>query len=329
VKAIIALLSLALTLIVLPVRAAGLGNMYEDRLLESRVADYREVVQDNLYKVYLPRMAPAQRAALAGLQLDFPLRGPERSPFEFFASSGRRVTLPVMCIRFMSDLAIAQAWLAENGYSIDTVYEYIGMLKYKAPPPGGWPDPRTALHIPPNATDDPKVDQVSLQLLNQALNFVLLHELGHIIFQHPGYGAEVPREQARANEAAADQFALDVMRRLGQPPIGVHFFFAAASHYVGSRADFASDADYANWLSHDTHPLSSQRMVAVAASMRNNAAEFAKLQNDVGKTTQTIKYFAGQVDEIARLLEDPKLQKLIANRATSTTLAGLAPRRAR
>ena len=60
--------------------AADLGTIYDDATLQAKAADYREVVQWNLDNVFLPQMSPAERRALAGLRLEFPLRGPTRSP---------------------------------------------------------------------------------------------------------------------------------------------------------------------------------------------------------------------------------------------------------
>ncbi|MBM3525231.1 MAG: hypothetical protein FJX57_19975, partial [Alphaproteobacteria bacterium] len=230
-------------------------------------------------------------------------------------------------IKFLADIALAHAWLETNGYTAETVAEYLGMLKYQEPPGGRFPDPRTTLQIPAKATDDPRVDQLSQQILTQAITFILLHELGHVVHAHPGYTPDVPRATARENEAEADRFALEIMRRIGQPPPGVFFFFNAVAHFGPTRADFADEALYAAQLRRATHPLTTDRVTAVASFMRENAADFAKLQTNMTRATASVRYIADQLDGIARFLADPGVQRLMANRARAVTVAGLAPRR--
>ncbi|MBL8700321.1 MAG: hypothetical protein JNK67_18240 [Alphaproteobacteria bacterium] len=307
--------------------AADLGTIYDDATLQAKAADYREVVQWNLDNVFLPQMSPAERRALAGLRLEFPLRGPTRSPFDFLAYAGPRVVLPLMSIKFLADISVAHAWLETNGYAAETVAEYLGMLKYQPATAGRPPDPRTALRIPADATDNPRVDQLSQQILNQALTFILLHELGHVVHAHPGYAPDVPRAAARENEAEADRFALEIMRRIGQPPTGIFFFFNAVAYFTPSRGDFASDDAHAAFMARDTHPIGAARIRAVAAFMRENAGDFAKLQTSVARATIAVRHIADQLEQIATFLADPGLQRLAAMRGRAATIEGLAPRR--
>jgi Zn-dependent protease with chaperone function len=320
-----AVLLALLALLLGPARGAVLGSMYSDRLLESRAVAYREVIVDKL-KVYLAAMTPAQRAVLSGMALDIPLRDADRTAFGFFATSSG-VTLPAMSIRFLADLALAQAWLVTQGYAVSTVYDYVTMIKYQQAPPAGWPEPRTALRIPANAEDDAAADQLSLQLFNQALDFVILHELGHVVLQHPGYGPGVTRVEARANEAEADRFALNIMRRVGEPPLGVHFLFAVFSHLDPNRVNFQDEPAYQRYLSQATHPLSPQRMRDAAAVMRANAQDFAKLQLNPERARARVTEVARQVDDIADQLDDLKVQRALAQRAGLLRVSDLAPRR--
>jgi hypothetical protein len=299
--------------------------MYSDRLLKSRVDPYREVISDKL-NVYLAAMPPTQRAALYGIKLDIPLRDDDHNAFGFVAYKDR-VLLPAMSIRFLADLALAQAWLVMHGYAVSTVYDYISMIKYQQPPPGGWPEPGAALQIPANAADDPMVDQLSLQLFNQALDFVILHELGHVVLEHPGYDSTATRYEVRANEAEADSFALNIMRRVGEPPVGVPFLFALFSHMDRNRADYNDKSAYDLAISQATHPLSSKRMRDAAAVIRANAQDFAKLQVNPERARSRVAEVARQVDDIADQLDDLKVQRAIAQRAILLRVTNLAPRR--
>ena len=59
--------------------------------------------------------------------------------------------------------------------------------------------------------------------------FILLHEYGHVFFGHPGNKA-LPPEISRANEEAADRFALDMLARVGEIPLGVSVLFFTMAH---------------------------------------------------------------------------------------------------
>jgi Zn-dependent protease with chaperone function len=158
---------------------------------------------------------------------------------------------------------------------MEPVTDYISMLKYgdAARFGGRYPDPYTALRIPAKAADEPRVSTIYDQILNHSVSFVLLHEMGHVLYQHPGYGPGVSRARARENEDEADRFALEVLRRVGQPVSGLLFFFLSAAHAVPHRADFGSDAEYQAHLAQATHPLTSQRITRLAQYLREPAAD--------------------------------------------------------
>jgi hypothetical protein len=306
------------------------GAMYEDRLLQDRQGEYREVVLWNLKNVFLPKLTLEERRRLQGLDVQFPLRGPERGPFEYSATAPARAVLPVMAIQFLADLSVAYAWLQGQGYTIETVTDYVAMLKYQPPSRfgGRYPDPRAALQIPPNATDDPRVEQLSGRILNESLSFVLLHELGHIVFQHPGYGPGVARERARENEDQADRFALEVLRRAGQPIEGLLYWFVAAAHFVPNRADFDSDAAYEVHLRGDTHPLTSERVRRLSEYLRAHAADYGRLQANPARAAENIRGVADAIDQkVLPVLADPDQQRFMALRGQRVSLETLAPRR--
>jgi hypothetical protein len=306
------------------------GSMYDDRLLQEKQGEYRDVVLWNLNSVFLPKLTLEERRRLQGLDVQLPLRGPERRPFEFFALAPARVVLPVMAIRFLADLSVAYAWLQSQGYAIETVTDYVSMLKYQPPSRfgGRYPDPRTALQIPANATDDARVERLSGKILNESLGFVLLHELGHIVFQHPGYGPGVPRERARENEDQADRFALEVLRRTGQPVEGLLFWFVSAAYFVPNRADFDSDPAYEAHLRSDTHPLTSQRIRRLSEYLRTYAADYGRLQANPARAAEAIRGIADAIDQkVVPVLADPDQQRFMAMRGQRVSLETLAPRR--
>ena len=306
------------------------GTMYDDALLASRQKAYSDVVLWNLQNVFLPKLTVEERRKLQILSVNFPLRGPERGLYEYFAERSGRVVMPVISIRFLADLSLAYAWLDTNGYTMETVSDYISMLKYQdASRFGGrYPDPITALRIPPKAADDSRVSTIFEQILNHSVSFVLLHEMAHVLYQHPGYGPGVTRTRARENEDEADRFALEVLRRVGQPVSGLLFFFLSAAHAVDHRADFRSDAEYQAHLAQETHPLTSERITRLSQYLREHAADYARLQNNPTRATATIRWTADAIDkEVVPVLADPDQQRLMGMRGRNMTIAGLAPRK--
>jgi hypothetical protein len=309
---------------------ADYGSMYGDGLLAQRQPDYRDIMLGNVRKVFLPKLTVDERRRLQHLSVDFPLRGPERGLFEYFAERGGRVVMSTMAIRFLGDLGVAYAWLDANGYTMETVTDYVSMLKYQdaARFGGRYPDPSTALRIPASATDNPRVDNLSQQILSQSVSFILLHEMGHVLYRHPGYGPGVPRARARENEDEADRFALEVLRRIGQPVNGLLFLLLSMAHFVEHRADFRSDAEYQTHLAQATHPLTSDRVGRLSQYLRQHADDYGRLQDDPGRAAASIRWVADAIDkEVVPVLADPDQQRLMALRGRSMTLAGLAPRR--
>jgi len=311
-------------------RAADYSSLYDDALLSRKAPIYQEGLKSNFETVFLPKMTPAERQAVSHLVISVPLRGMDRSPFDFYTMRDGTVTMPAMSIRFLADLALAYTWLEVNGYSMEPVADYVSMLKYQSADRfgGRYPDPRRALGIPANAESDPNVDQISLALFNQALMFTLLHEAGHVRYGHPGYGPGVPRAAARANEEQADRFALEIMRRAGQPIPGLLLFFVSMAHFVPHRADFDSQAKYDAYLAQATHPLTSDRVRTMSAFIREHAADFGRLQLNPARAAQSIRKVADDIDRaVVPVLADVDQQRLAAARGRAMTLAGLQPRR--
>ncbi len=317
------------------VAATDYGTMYDDGLLKQTGQQNERVILYNLRNVFFPKLTPTERERLRVLSIEFPLRGPHGQPFEFYADSSGRVSMPLMSIRFLRDLCLAYVWLDTNGYTMESVVDYVSMLKYQPQSHvdfgGRYPDPIRALQIPANATDNSRVRNAYQNILSESLAFLLLHEVGHVLYRHPGYGDRITpadARQHRQNEDEADRFALEVLRRVAQPVEGVSFFFLSAAHFVPHRHDFASDADYEKELVQQTHPLTSERVKRVAEYMRQYAADYARGQDNPARATVRMRGTADAIDrQVVPVLADPEQHRLMAMRGWSMTLAGLAPRR--
>lgn len=181
-----------------------------------------------------PVLTAREMRRLSRVEFHFPLIGEiTGGPMDYYSgTSGSRpfLAMPVFSLLFLEDLCTAYAWLYTNGYSLETIDEYVTMLRYKKAehfPRRRYPAPLKALQIPGNALSDKRVDELSLRLRNSAFAFILLHELGHILYQHRGYRG-IPTERTRGNESDSDRFAVDVLSRTKTIPMGAVLFFSGS-----------------------------------------------------------------------------------------------------
>jgi Peptidase U49 len=319
--------------------AKDMTSLYDDATLAHWQPRYEENIRWNVDNVIWPRLDASERQRLADVNLCFPLRGYSRDPLEFYARvaaaadacaalSPPVVVLPIQSIKFFDDLGVAHAWLWRQGYGPDTALEYASMLKYGEPERfgGRYPAPLPALQIPEAALDDPVVDEQAQKLLKSAIVFLVLHELGHVLHGHPGYDA-ISAAEAQANEQAADQFALTVMRRIGAAPLGMVFWFQTGAYLSPNRGDFASDEAHAEWLRQTTHPVTEERLRAIAAELRQSPEDFALEFPDQQTGRLAILSTADDIEQVAGVMADPEIQQLLARRGRLTEPSALAPRR--
>lgn len=292
--------------------------------LESRVGQ--------LYSLLRPYLSAPERSALANLVLEFPLGDPNRDPFAFYAhriDNQLIVTMSVESLLWLEDLCTAYAWLHTNGYSLETIDEYVTMLRQKraADFPGGrYPPPRTALRVPSDALRDPAVSELSLRLRNSTYAFILTHELGHIVLGHRGY-AGISMAEARMHEADADRFALDVLLRVSEIPVGAVLFFQAQAYMMPNPGLFKAEgktmqAWEAAVLGEMTHPLTADRLQALALGLDRAASREPR-----GAERETLQFVATRLANIAEVLQDVDLQQCMAVAAQRADPAELAPRR--
>ncbi|MGH6893564.1 MAG: M48 family metalloprotease [Dongiaceae bacterium] len=312
-------------------RAGDISGLYDDATLKYWQSRYSKGLNGNLKDVIFPHLTEDERNRLAGIRLEVPLRVPEMEPFAYYTSGPPWVvTISAASLKLFDDFCVAIAWLQANGYSIETASDYVTMLKYREPDAigGRYPPLLDALQIPGNALDDQRVNNIATRIFDEAIFFVMAHELGHALHRHPGYGPEVTRAQARANESEADAFALDIMRRVEAEPTSMAFFFLMAGHYVPGRGDFGSEPEYEQFLADATHPLTGDRMSALADSLLASTQAFARNESDQAASLARIESTADQLHQVAGILGDPDIQALISNRGRGMTPAMLAPRRA-
>ena len=191
---------------------------------------------------FLARLSPAERSAATGLRLELPLFGLRHAPLEFYSvPDERRVVIPLASVKFLDDIAVAHAYDEKSGCDLGAVSGYAAALRFSRHAPTG--SPLAALGVPPEALTDPDVDDVAMKMLKSTVFFVMAHEYAHLLHRHRSY-AKLDAGQAQQQEMQADDFALDVMRRIGVPPIALGFFFLVSSRLEPSPGDFATAGQY-------------------------------------------------------------------------------------
>jgi hypothetical protein len=329
-KTAIVLLASVLGAVLAQAATRDLASMYDPSQVAREQARLRSRVQEVYEKAFRPNLLPEEQRALAGLTIEAPLSG---DPVIGYYSNYRTkvVTMPAVSLLFFEDLCTAYAWLWANGYRLETVEEYVTMLKYKdaAGFGGRYLPPLRALQIPTNALDNPKVNDLSLRFRNTGYAFILGHELGHIRYQHPGY-KQVPVAVSQANEEQADQFGLELMRRVSEIPMGAMIFFQSAIYYFENRSDFNSDQQWQDYLQNvATHPLSAHRLKAMATRLSEAAPDFARGQPNRNSAIETVTFIGSGFKEFAEFLDDPTLQRVMRAKAEKSGISSLAPRRDR
>jgi hypothetical protein len=314
--------------------ANSLAYMYGIRELQQEKPRYEQRIGD-LYRNIASLLTGQERRALAGVRIELPLIGAQSgTPLDFYTMGqvGRgTVFMPVFSLLFLEDLATAFAWLQRHDYSLATVEEYLTMLRYKKAsdfPGGRYPPPLKALHIPLDAISDEQVKTLALALRNEAYAFVLLHELGHVLYRHARY-AGISRELTRTHEAEADRFALTVLERANTIPMGMILWFTMQVTATPSQGQLMAErivkSDPA-WQTYvktwATQPLTMERLSAIAFSLNDWAGRAGP-----GSQRDVLAYIAERLAHMAEGSNDPELQGCMAVVAHRADPATLVPRR--
>ena len=275
----------------------------------------------NYREVFLPAFTAEERTRLEGVEFRFDTSLPANEPFGFY-STRDTVFASAASLKFLDDLSTATAWLDLNGFEQQTVADHMLMLHYWANREGSKrpPKPLEALCIPANALSNSRVDERANRIFDGVVVFILLHELGHVRWAHPGY-VGVPPETARANEEAADRFALDLLARINEAPLGVSVLFLAMANLWENRADYGTDEEYRRAMAARTHPLSPARLQSFATHLAASGRGFTGNSRAVALKTSL------DISQLALLLGDVDLQRLAARIGSTVTLADLGPRR--
>jgi hypothetical protein len=288
--------------------------------------EYEIRIGPNLYGMWeedlLSRLTRDERAQAGAVTLNTPLVGATRHPLEFYSDPAeRQVFLPIASVKFFDDLALAFSYYGNIGRDAGVISGYVGVLRFRPQDISG--SPLDTLGVPRSATQDPQVDLTAQKILKSTVFFVAAHEYAHVMFQHRNYSA-ITAQQAQQQEGQADAFALDVLRRIGVAPVGLAFFFLIASRLEATPGDFATLADYEEFLQQRaTHPVNSLRLLEVATNLENNAGAFSRLQANPALWVGRLQGDAAKLREIAQTLDDRRMRLFMAERARTADVAAL------
>lgn len=303
------------------------ASLYDD----STVGYWRGRYAPNLrvnFDTLLAHLSAGERDAVNRNTLRISTRDPA-DPFAFYARrSPPSIHLSALSIKFLDDIAIAAAWLAENKYSLETIAYYNAVLKYRQPDRfagGRYPPPLTTLGIPDDALANPLVDDASQKTLKGAIMFVMAHEIGHVVHRDAPTGTA---EERQRREAAADAFAIDMFRRMGTAPAGLETLMLVATFMDSTRGDFATDAAWRTYVAkRASHPLTGRRVAALANALRVRPQDFTRTEKNPTASLVTLRYMATELAGLGPLLDDTDLHRHTTIVGRWIPLSELRPRR--
>ena len=257
--------------------------------------------------------------------------------------------VPIFAIKFFDDLSTAEAWLTLNGFTTETIAEYVSILKYRRAEDfseGRYPPPLTALHIPPEALKDRAVNERAQASLASIVVYLLSRELGFFYLGPSEIKATVlstahrPKAKLvmeqkgihRSPEGArilqSDAFALEIMRRAGVPPTGLAIYFSAQAHWAPNEADFSSRQGYLHyWHSTPEYEVFSERLYQIASLMLDSRKEYARRQDDRDSSIRQIEQSARAIFRLHDVMEMSSVQQMEnKRRALKQSTDDLQPR---
>ncbi|MBL8700322.1 MAG: hypothetical protein JNK67_18245 [Alphaproteobacteria bacterium] len=306
-----------------PAQAVDLGRMYDAAALVPWQQNYVGFVRQQLAPIY-EQLTPDERARIPRLNVDVPVHGTLRAPFEFRSqiADGVRIDMAASAIKFLGDTMTAATWIGRNGYDLRPLNDYLGLLKYEpvSPPGGRLPDPQSALGVPRGAGEDPALQRDVGALLTSALRFALLHEIGHAVTNSD---PAATGDLARAQDIRADAFALDVMRRLGAMPNGIALMLWVQGQLQPHALDLADAPKWTDALALFRRPITAARAATLAATLSRDAPGFAARQADPAAAAAVVNATAQQLAAFANTLDSRDHQAMnrrIGNTARWTLL---------
>jgi hypothetical protein len=307
--------------------AQNVSRLYPREKLEADAARSGEQIRAEYRETILPQLTDSERSALSAIKIEFPVSGPNGDPFEFY-TDGNTIYMPALSLRFYADLCVANAWLNAHGFDGTTVRDYVGLLFREAAlsPRAPLPPVFRTLGVPDTAREETAVKNRADREFGNTVVFLLAHELGHALKKHRT-DLQNPA-QRRAQEIEADAFAIEVMRRIAQVPRGLEFWFDVERIRHVAPTKFPTETEWQNRLASLRHPVSKERLEALADAIEKTPESFARIQTDQALWTARSKMLAQMFRLAAPFAANPIVRVAEYSRVRELRLADLKPRKA-
>lgn len=256
-----------------------------NRVRERAVPDIKAV----FYEDIIGRLPRDQQARARQVKLAFPEAG--RSPLDFYADpSTQTISMPLTSIRFFDDMAVLYSWFESKGCRAENIQSYLLATLRQG---RTMPTPLRAFDIDrQTAFADPFAGDVSGKIYSSGLQFILAHELGHLMLDHR---TDVNAAGSQRQEVEADAFALEHFARLGGNPMGVFWYYMTAWWY---------DPQDAIRRAASTHPVSPERINALAARLLREPMDFAHGEENPQREAVFVRQIAGMAGTLAGFVEE-------------------------
>lgn len=235
--------------------------------------------------------------------------------FNFYCRDNR-IVIPISALLFMDQIMTAFAWLDYNNYTSETIFDYLGMLKYGKT--HDYPLPWPPLGIPENVYENQHVNAWSLELSKTALLWIMAHEAGHIFHNHS--------VSTIANEIQADQYANSMFRKMGYAPKGIPYFFSFYTNIMLHRGDFSTEEAWLEYASHvKTHPCTGDRLILLGNDLKRNPEDFTRYASGDKATIIGLNKVSDMIIDLGKRLNDPEIQNYLTFRSVMVKTDYLKP----
>lgn len=264
----------------------------ERQRLENRSRQIFDVL-----KRFLPQ---GQRQSFEQTTISYPTLSSDGTFLNFFAISSRNeIILPIHSLLILEDICTVYAWLHFHGYSHETINEYASILNYQQNSvfSEGKFEPLKALGIPTGALSNNEVNEMSLRFRNSSYAFVIAHEMAHINYAHKG-NASVSAERSQTDESNADKFAIELLLKDNEIPMGALLFFQMTAFIASpNKFDYPSEAAWKSVIANATHPVSSKRVLNLSEILEGNADRYQGKQQFALDMAQKLKIISSEMND--------------------------------
>jgi len=334
------LLSLMLTL---AAEAKDMSNLYSPEELQTWHSILESQTQQNFELLLSQGLDEQDKLKASGIHLEIPLRGRQNDLMEFYADA-KTVVIPVLSLKFLHDVLLANAWLYSHKFDPRTVDDYISMLKYNEAadfPHGRYPRPLDALRIP---LEQPPIDPISdPQFYNAFMGsflvttgYIMAHEIGHVVLGHTTSPATNLKDQLR-QEQDADAFALRALSRIRPDVEGMMMYLTLTAGWGPLIVDFPSREAYEKFIIRNVdHPLTGERLRALGRVVYDHPEQFLfreELRGDMRNVERPtpeniarVKRNGTNIIKLGDFVDDETYQRSLAIRGIGTSLDRLKPR---